>query len=163
MRYEKMRKINFEKVFKSNFKLKLFFLSNLPMGLLNGLKVEDFNENSASVSVPFNYFTKNPFRSIYFAVLSMAAELSTAVLVFINIGRLKRPFSMLVLDMKGEFVKKAKSRVTFTCNDGQKIKQTLEKAHKNNEPQTVTVQTTGTDKDGNIVSKFTFTWTLKPK
>ena len=135
----------------------------MPIALFAGIKILKFNEKNASVSVPFNYFTKNPFRSIYFAVLSMAAELSTAVLILLAINGLKRPFSSLVLNMKAEFTKKARSKIIFTCNDGQIIRKSIEEAHKNNEPATVSVQTFGVDNQGDTVAKFTFTWTLKPK
>jgi len=60
------------KSFTNRFKLSMFFLKNMPMGFLNGLRVVEIDDNHASVSVPFNFLTKNPFKSMYFAVQSMA-------------------------------------------------------------------------------------------
>ena len=63
----------------------LFFLIwKLPMGFLAKLRVLELKDNVAKVSVPFNYWNKNPFKSIYFAVQAMAAELSTGVLVILH-------------------------------------------------------------------------------
>lgn len=51
-------------------------LLKLPLAFVAKLRIDQMNMHQASVSLPFNYLNKNPFRSIYFAALSMAAELS---------------------------------------------------------------------------------------
>jgi len=52
-------------------------LRKLPMGFIAGLKMEALDPSKSTVSVRFKWVNQNPFRSLYFAVLSMAAELST--------------------------------------------------------------------------------------
>ena len=47
-------------------------LRHLPMAFLAGLKVKKLSNSIAEVTVPFNFLNKNPFNSIYFAVLTMA-------------------------------------------------------------------------------------------
>ncbi len=141
----------------------MYFLKNMPMGFVNGLRVTDFNDEKAVVTVPFNYWTKNPFKSIYFAVQSMAAELSSGAIALDTVANAKVPVSMLVLNMKADFRKKARSKIKFICEDGQKIRQAVAKSVETNEGQTVTVTSTGFDKQGDIVSVFNFTWTFKPK
>ncbi len=141
----------------------MYFLKNMPMGFINGLRVTDFTDDTAIVTVPFNYWTKNPFRSMYFAVQSMAAELSSGVIALEAVKNAQVPVSMLVLNMKADFQKKARTKIKFVCNDGQEIRQAVAKSVETNEGQTVTVTSTGYDMQGDIVSLFNFTWTFKPK
>jgi len=151
------------KLASNRFMIKLFFLKRMPMGLLNGLRVVEIDNKHASVSVPYNYLTKNPFHSLYFAVQSMAAELSSAVMAMAAISDASNPVSMLVLDLNASFTKKAKSKVVFTCNDGDKIVDAVAKTLKTGEGQTLTITSTGVDRAGDVVSVFKITWTFKAK
>ena len=143
--------------------MKLFMLANLPMGLLAGLKITEIDKGKATVSVPFKYLNKNPFRSMYFAVMAMAAELSSGILSLAALHDVNVPVSMLVLDMQAQFIKKAKSKIEFSCNDGQKIIDTINKSIQTGEGETLVVHTEGFDTLGEKVAAFSFTWTFKPK
>jgi len=157
------KKKDFRKVANNNFLLKLFFLKKMPMGILSGMKVVELDEKHCSVSVPFNYLTKNPFKSTYFAVQSMAAELSSGVMAISEVNLAPKPVSMLVLNMQANFTKKAKTRVVFTCNNGEEITDAVHKAISTGEGQTVNILSKGIDTEGDIVSEFKFTWTFKAK
>lgn len=135
----------------------------MPMGFFNGLRVEEFNDQKASVSVPYNYLTKNPFKSMYFAVQSMAAELASGVIAIDSVLKASVPVSMLVLNMDAEFKKKVRSKVIFTCSDVKAIIDTITDSIETNEGKTITITSTGIDTEGDIVSIFHFTWTFKPK
>lgn len=158
-----IEKKDLKKVFLSKFRLSLYFLKHMPMGFFNGLRVIEFDDKKASVSVPFNYFTKNPFKSMYFATQSMAAELASGIMALSEISKASKPVSMLVLNMEAEFRKKARSKIIFTCNDGLEISKTIKEAIETNEGRTVTITSTGVDTQGDIVSVFKFNWTFKPK
>lgn len=145
------------------FQLKLFMLAKLPMGLLAGLKIVELDERKSVISVPFKYLNKNPFRSMYFAVMSMAAELSSGILALAAVNESSQPVSMLVLNMQAEFIKKAKTKLTFSCNAGDKIKQAIKKSIQTGEGETLIVHSEGVDNTGEKVAEFTFTWTFKPK
>ena len=133
------------------------------MGFISGMRITSIDEKHASVSVPYNYLTQNPFRSMYFAVQSMAAELSSGAMAISEVMKASKPVSMLVFDMKAHFSKKAKTKVVFTCNDGEAIANAVQKAIETGEGQTVTITSTGVDTEGNVVSEFNFTWTFKTK
>ena len=143
--------------------MKLFMLRNLPMALLAGLKVTEIDPSKASVTVPYKNLNKNPFKSIYFAVLSMAAELATGILAMASIRDFSVPVSMLVLEMKAQFQKKARTKITFRCTEGNKMNEAISKSIETGEGQTAEVTSTGYDADGDIVAEFKFTWTFKPK
>src|SRR5215472_14806458 len=100
MRAEAMRRS-----IRNPWKLKLFMLGKLPMGLLAGLRVVAFDERKAAVSIRLGYLTKNPFRSIYFACLAMAAELASGVQGIVRASD-GAPVSMLVVGLQGTFTKK---------------------------------------------------------
>jgi len=154
---------DFKKLANNSFLLKLFFIRRLPMAFLNGLRIIELDEKHASVSVPYNYLTKNPFRSLYFAVQSMAAELSSGVMAISEVTATHRPVSMLIFDMNANFKKKARSKVVFTCNDGDVISRAVQQTLKTGEGQTVNITSIGIDEAGDEVSEFQFTWTFKAK
>ncbi len=145
----------------NNFRMRFFMLLNLPLGFLAGLKVISIERSRASVSIPYKYLNKNPFRSIYFAALSMAAELSTGVLAMAAVEEANKPIALLVLNMKADFKKKATGKIIFTCNEGNKIFNTAQKCLQSNEGQIVTISSIGLDKNGNEVASFEFSWTFK--
>jgi acyl-coenzyme A thioesterase PaaI-like protein len=147
----------------SPIKMKLYMLRHLPLGFFTGLKVLELDKNKAVVSVPFKYLNKNPFRSVYFAVLSMAAELSSGILALSVLHEINAPVSMLVLNMKADFLKKAKTKITFSCNDGDKISKAIDKCLISKEGEIIEVQTSGFDTNGEKVAEFQFTWTFKAK
>ncbi|MDP2235285.1 MAG: DUF4442 domain-containing protein [Bacteroidales bacterium] len=147
----------------SPLKFKLYLMQKLPLALVAGLRVEQFNGSISEVSVPYKFINKNPFHSVYFAPLSMAAELSSGLLAMDAVSRSPVPVSMLVLEMKAEFIKKAKTRIRFKSTDGDTIAEAVLQCVKGNEGRTVVVATDGLDDDGNLVARFWFTWTFKRK
>lgn len=153
----------FRKTVRNKFKFKLFMLKELPSAFFSGITVEEITEEKSSVSIPFKFLTKNPFKSMYFASQAMAAELSTGVLALSQIYKQKPAVSMLVFDMNAHFAKKAVSKITFICNDGIKIKEAVEETMRTGLGVTVSVNSTGIDQAGDIVSEFNFVWTFKVK
>ena len=147
----------------SPFKVNLFFLKSLPMAFIAGLRVKKMTDTECRVTIPYKYWTKNPFKSMYFAAQSMGAELSTALLATNAIQGSGRKISMLVLDMKANFSKKATSRITFTCTDGEKIAEVIKECEKTGKGHTVVAKTIGMDEAGDQVSEFEFEWTFKIK
>lgn len=143
-------------------KMWFFFLLNLPSAWFWGVKIKSVDQDIGVVCLPYSWFSKNPFRSIYFAAQSGAAELSTGLLGFIAVED-KPPMSMLITRVEAEFVKKADSLTTFTCSEGGKIRETVALAIKTGKGQAVTVTSTGVDNNDDVVSRFNFTWSFKLK
>lgn len=154
---------NMRKKATNPFLMKLYMFKNLPMALLAGLRIKEFDEKHAVVTVPYKPLNKNPFKSIYFAVLSMAAELSSGIQAIAHVNDAPRPISMLVLNMQASFTKKARTRIKFVCNDGEKIYNAISESLKTGEGKTVDVDSTGYDTSGDVVATFKFTWTFKAK
>ena len=57
-----------------------FYFQKLPAAFFSGVRIKEVGETKCRVSVPYKWFTQNPFRSTYFACLAMAAEMSTGAL-----------------------------------------------------------------------------------
>jgi len=148
----------------NSFKFKLFKLKQLPLAYVAGLKVTEINDEKATVSITHNHWTKNPFRSMYFAAQAMAAELSTGLLVMDRVNQAKpKRVSMLVYNMQAEFSKKATGTISFTCEQGEKLDSVFEKILTSDEGEVIELLTTGINQDGEVVSTFRFTWTMKEK
>ena len=153
----------FKKQITNPFKYILFMLSKLPMGFASGLKIASLSEQEAIVTVKFKWLNQNPFKSIYFAVLSMAAELSTGVLAYGQVYKRKPNVSMLVVKLEAEFYKKAVGKISFTCNDGDKIDAAIEQSIQQNMGTTIQCTSIGKNMEGEEVARFIFTWSFKAK
>ncbi|WP_223034115.1 DUF4442 domain-containing protein [Hanstruepera marina] len=144
-------------------KINLFNLFKLPAAFFTGIRVKAINESSCTVSVKHRWVNQNPFKSMFWAVQGMAAELTTGALVMAKIKHSGRNISMLVLSNNASFTKKATGRITFLCNDGEKVDEAITKSIKTGEGQTVWMKSVGTNSDGVEVSTFNFEWTIKVK
>jgi len=140
-----------------------FLTFKLPSAYLCGVKLKELNNNSAIVKVKHRWINQNPFNSMYFAVQSMAAELSTGAIVIKKIKESGRPISMLVTQHKGSFTKKAVGKITFTCNDGLLIDKALKNTIETGEGQTILMKSVGIDEKGDQVSAYEFEWSVRLK
>lgn len=153
----------FAKLISSPLRFRAFLLKNLPAAFFAGLKIAAFSPESCTVTVPFKWFTKNPFRSTYFACLAMAAELSTGVLAMYHVYKRRPSVSMLVTGMESKFYKKTTGRTLFTCSDGPLIEEAVEQSVQTGEGQNVRVYTKGVNKEGELVAEFWLTWSFRPR
>lgn len=153
----------FRKNILSPWKFKFFSLLNLPMAFLSNLKILHLDRNKCLVTVPFNYLTKNPFRSTYFACLAMAGELSTGNIALMAIHKSDPPISMLVTALEAQYSKKAETLTTFTCEDGNAIFDAVEKSKITGEGQIVKALSIGRNTKQEEVCRFYVTWSFKPK
>lgn len=154
---------SFARLIKHPVKFGFFLLTKLPSAYFSGVRVKSIDENKCEVTVPFKWFSQNPFRSTYFACLSMAAEMSTGALSMAHLYKRNPAVSMLVIKTYGEYFKKAADKTTFTCEDGALIKQMIEETIANGEARTVTAKSIGRNKAGEMVAAFKITWSFKAK
>ena len=154
---------SFAKLMMHPLKFRMFLLAKLPSAFFSGVRIRGLEENKCDVSVPFKWFSQNPFRSTYFACLSMAAEMSTGVLALGHIYKREPAVSMLVIKTEGEYFKKAIDRTTFTCEDGNIIKKTIEDAITSGEGKIIKARSVGRNKAGEVVAEFYITWSFKVK
>ncbi len=153
----------FKKLVESPLKFGMFLFTKLPSAFFSGVRVISLEEEYCEVSIPYKWFSQNPFRSTYFACLGMAAELSTGALAMAHLYKKNPAVSMLVVKSESEFFKKAIAKTIFRCEDGNTIKQTINEAIATKEAKTVTAKCIGKNLNGDIVAVFSFTWSFKAK
>lgn len=144
-------------------KINWFLLFKLPSAWMSGVRVKGFDSSSCRVGVRHRWINQNPFRSMYFAVQQMAAELSTGVLVMKHIGESKKPVSMLVVETKSQFYKKATGSIVFECKDGDLAQKAILQSLAEGSSQKIKMSVKAYNEAQDIVSEFTFIWSIKPK
>jgi hypothetical protein len=154
---------SFIKLMKHPLKFRMFLFSKLPSAFFAGVRIKDIDDAKCITTVPYKWFSQNPFRSTYFACLAMAAEMSTGTLGLMHIYKRQPSVSMLVIKLEANYFKKATGITTFTCNDGKEIQQAIENAIANGEAQTITTKSVGVNENGDAVAAFFVTWSFKAK
>lgn len=144
-------------------KLNLFLVYNLPSAFLCGVRVKRINDEQCHVGVRHKWINKNPFKSMFWAVQGMAAELATGALIIMKIKQSNKKVSMLVVKNEAQFFKKAKGRITFQCTQGKAIDSILQNAIKTGEGYSFTLTAEGRDEANDVVSTFNFMWSIKCK
>ncbi|MFN3800431.1 DUF4442 domain-containing protein [Belliella pelovolcani] len=136
-------------------------LFKLPSAIFWRLKIKTLTPDQCQVSIPFFWRSQNPFKSIYFAALAGAAELSTGALCQLSMAG-KGKYSMLVVDFRAEYYKKANQKITFTCDQGKELTAIIDQLQVE-ETGKLTMISTGTNASEEIVAKFYVTWSFKKK
>ena len=145
------------------FLFRLYLWWKLPMGAIAGLKIKELTTNHAVTAVPYRWLNQNPFRSTYFAVLSMAAELSMGILALMAVENAGQPVSTLITGMNASFNKKATGITTFTCMEGQRFFDAVKETLHTGEGVEFKVETIGKNEEGMEVARFEFIWSIKKK
>lgn len=155
--------LNFQKKMTQSWLLRLFLLFKIPLGFLAGMRVTELSQDRAISTVPFKWLNRNPFKSMYFGVQGMAAELSTGCIALMAIRGYSPSIAGIITGFEGKFFKQAKGKIHFTCEQGEAIFSAVDQCITTQEGQTVSVKTTGRTQDGTIVSEFNFIWSFKQR
>lgn len=154
---------SFVRQMKHPVKSGFFLFAKLPSAWFSGVRVRELDAEHCVVTVPFKWFSQNPFRSTYFACLSMAAEMSTGALAMAHLHRRNPPVSMLVVKVESSYFKKATGRTRFTCTDGMLFDKAIEESIATGEARTVAARSAGLNEAGELVAEFIITWSFKAK
>ena len=144
-------------------KFNMFLFFKLPAAWWCGVRLRSMNQQKAIVTVRHRWINQNPFKSMFWAVQGMAAELTTGALMIDQIKASGRKISMLVANNNASFTKKATGKITFTCEDCDQISGALERTIQTGEGQAIWMKATGVNEDGVVVSVFNFEWTIRIK
>jgi Domain of unknown function (DUF4442) len=154
---------SFIKMMKHPLKFRMFLFTKIPSAFFSGVRIKNIDERRCIVTVPYKWFSQNPFRSTYFACLAMAGEMSTGSLAMAHLYKRKPPVSMLVINMQADYFKKATGKTFFTCEDGEMFYGAIEDTIRTGEAATVKAKSTGKNKEGEIIAEFFITWSFKAK
>ena len=143
--------------------IRYFTLLKLPLVYFSGIRITNINADRVEASVKLKWINQNPFQSMFWAVQAMAAELTSGVLLMREIETKKSSVSMLLIETKASFSKKAKGKIRFSCDEVKKAKDLVDKAISSGEGQRHWFTSIGIDQNGDEVSRFQFHWSVKSK
>lgn len=159
----KSKAVKFLDLIHNPIKFTYFLITRLPAAFFSGVRLKYIDVDRCEVTVPYKWFTKNPFRSTYFACLSMAAEMSTGLLAMMHTWQQEPQISLLVIKVEGTFSKKATGITTFMCDDGAGFRQSITEAAASGKSTTVIARSTGKNSSGEVIAEFVVTWSFKAK
>ncbi len=154
---------HFRSLISSPIRFRFFLLQQLPAAFFAGLRIVYFDATSCTVKIKYSWFSKNPFKSIYFAVEAMAAEMCSGMLAFGQVYNRKPKISMLVVKLEVNFIKKATGTILFTCEDGAAIQKAIEESIATGEGKTIVCVSKGKNSANEVVAEFFITWSFKAK
>ena len=143
-------------------KINRWMLFKLPAAWLSGVRLSLINDSRCEVKVKFKWINQNPYRSMFWAVQGMAAELTTGMLLTNSIQNSKANISMLLVSNKSSFYKKAVRKLTFTCEEGENAKKLINSTIQNTTSK-AWFKAKGYDETGDLVSEFDFEWSCKKR
>lgn len=143
-------------------KINRWMLFKLPAAWLTGVRLSLIDEDKCKVKVRFKWINQNPYRSMFWAVQAMAAELTTGMLLTKSIQDSNSDISMLLVSNKSSFYKKAVGKITFVCDEGENAKQLINSTIKNTTSK-AWFKAKGYDEAGDQVSEFDFEWSCKKR
>ncbi|CAI8354274.1 MAG: Uncharacterised protein [Flavobacteriales bacterium] len=139
-----------------------WMLFKLPAAWLTGVRISSISDTKCEVKVRFKWINQNPYRSMFWAVQGMAAELTTGMLLTKSIQESNTNISMLLVGNKSNFYKKAVGKIKFICDEGEAAKELINLTKKNITHK-AWLKAKGIDETGDIVSEFDFEWSCKKR
>ena len=143
-------------------KINKWMLFQLPAAWLTGVRISSISDTKCEVKVRFKWINQNPYRSMFWAVQGMAAELTTGMLLTKSIQESNTNISMLLVANKSNFYKKAVGKIKFICDEGEAAKNLINLTKKNITHK-AWLKAKGIDETGDIVSEFNFEWSCKKR
>ena len=153
----------FKHIITNPIKFRFFLFTKLPAAFFAGLRIQHYDANSCIIRIRYSWFSMNPFKSVYFAVEAMAAEMCSGMLAFGQVYQRTPKVSMLVVKMEVTFLKKATGVILFTCEDGQMIQNAINEAIETGDGKTIVCKSVGKNSINEIVAVFNITWSFKAK
>lgn len=139
-----------------------WMLFKLPAAWLTGVRLLSISDTKCEVKVRFKWINQNPYRSMFWAVQGMAAELTTGMLLTKSIQESNTNISMLLVGNKSNFYKKAVGKIKFICDQGETAKELINLTKKNITHK-AWLKAKGFDETGDMVSEFDFEWSCKKR
>lgn len=126
-------------------------------------KVLSISEDAVSVKIRLRRRSKNHLNSMYFGALAVGADLCAGLHAFYFTKKMQKNVSFAFKSMDAEFLKRAETHVFFHCNDGQLIKDAVEKSSVSGERINQRVRVEAKNEAGELVAIFHMESSVKVK
>lgn len=153
----------YQKRITNPFLFRLGLMKDLPLASVIGVKLRRLTEEECELTVPYRFLNKNPFKTTYWAVLGMSAEMASGLLLLMYTHKLKPSVSTFVVGCEAKFVKRALGKIKFTCIQGKEIAEKITRTVQTFEPEEIRCVTNAYDEEGELVAEFVFTWGIKAR
>jgi hypothetical protein len=142
--------------------MRLFLFQKLPLAFLAGVRIKAFDTEGITTSLRFRWINQNPFRSMYFAAMHMAAELATGLLLFQYMNKETR-FSMLLINTQASFTQKAVGNISFQCFEGKNAEAFIQKMLDSEEGDIIHLPVKAYNEKDEEIATFQYSWSCKKK
>lgn len=153
----------YQKRVSNPFLFRLGLMKDLPLASVIGVKLKHLTAEECELTVPYKFLNKNPFKTTYWAVLGMSAEMASGLLLLMYTHKLKPSVSTFVVGCEAKFVKRALGKTTFRCVQGEEIAEKIIRTARSFEPEEIRCVTNAYNEQGELVAEFTFTWGIKAR
>ena len=108
----------------------LFLLSRFKIPMIGYVqpKLLLLNDTDVELKIKLRRRSKNHLNSMYFGALAIGADVAAGIHTFYFAEKMNKKVSFAFKGIKGEFLKRAESDVIFKCNQGELIRETIEKS-----------------------------------
>ncbi len=108
----------------------LFLLSRFKIPMIGYVrpKLLLLNDTDVELKIKLRRRSRNHLNSMYFGALAIGADVAAGIHTFYFAEKMNKKVSFAFKGIKGDFLKRAESDVTFKCNQGKLIRETIEKS-----------------------------------
>lgn len=146
--------------------LRIFGLLKIPLIAYLRPTVLELSDERCIVRFPLGRRARNHLRSMYFGALCIGADCAGGAIAMQRIHQSGAPVNFVFKDFQANFLKRAEGDVLFTCEEGPKLNDLVQRAINSDhrEEDTVRVVATVPEKYGDEpVAEFILTISLKRK
>lgn len=152
--------------FRDTALIRLFGLTKVPLIFFMRPKVIELSDKRCAVKVPLNRRTKNHLNSMYFGVLCAGADCAGGLSAMKQIMNSGKKVSLAFKEFNAKFLKRAEGDTVFVCEQGEEIKDFVEKVLASEERHHMPVYIKAYCPDiseTEVVAEFTLELSLKKK
>ena len=139
-------------------KFRIFTALSMPAAWFSGLRLDVLNGDKCVTSLPGGWRSQNPFKTMYWAVQGMAAEMSTGAFPFAISRSISQNLRMYVIGVESDFIKVARGKIVFYCSNLFDAYNAIEETIRTKKSVKCDLISTGKDSSGEVVSKWIFKW-----
>lgn len=144
-------------------KLWLMGVVKIPMMAFVKPRLISIDNEKVIVKIKLRRRTKNHLNSMYFAALTVGADVTAGLHAFYFAEQKKLKISFAFKSVKAEFVKQARTDVVFKTNDGNLIQGTFKKALEKNSRVNEWIKVEALNTLDELVAVFEMQISVKPQ
>ncbi|MGA7614218.1 MAG: PaaI family thioesterase [Thermoanaerobaculia bacterium] len=154
----------FSERFRQTFFVRSWAFWKVPLIWYTRPSVLKLDDERCLIRIPFRRRNRNHLGSMYFGVLCVGADVAGGLIAMHRIRKSGERVSLVFKDFKANFLKRPEGDVVFTCEDGVRIGELLDRVVRSGEREHDTVRVTATVPElsgSEPVAEFELTLSLK--